>query len=223
MTDVLVRRGDTAVVRSVAENHSRAAVRRGFSRLVDSAEKDGALAEKVGLRPDIPPRLFRDLLLKATEVVQQRLFASAKPETQAEIRRVLAKVSDRGRRQVGAARLFGRAADGRGAAPGRQARRGGAGRLRPAGAARGNRRCARIAVRGADRGRGPADVRRTAGPDPDPLQGGRLGLADRQGDHLGAHGGKGASSQALDNAYTNFERLSPATAQRVMRFWQVRR
>ena len=52
------------------------------------------LAEKVGLRPDIPPRLFRDLLLKATEVVQQRLFASARPETQAEIRRVLAKVSD---------------------------------------------------------------------------------------------------------------------------------
>ena len=44
------------------------------------------LAEKVGLRPDIPPRLFRDLLLKATEVVQQRLFASARPETQAEIR-----------------------------------------------------------------------------------------------------------------------------------------
>ena len=31
--------------------------------------------------------------LKATKVVQQRLFASAKPETQAEIRRVLAKVS----------------------------------------------------------------------------------------------------------------------------------
>ena len=36
-------------------------------------------------------------------------------------------------------------------------------------------------------------------------------------------GGKGASSQALDAAYSNFERLSPATAQRVVRFWQVRR
>ena len=44
--------------------------------------------------PLIPPRLFRDLLLKATEVVQQRLFSAARPETQAEIRRVLAKVSD---------------------------------------------------------------------------------------------------------------------------------
>jgi uncharacterized protein (DUF2336 family) len=35
-------------------------------------------------------------------------------------------------------------------------------------------------------------------------------------------GSKGRSSQGLDNAYTNFERLSPATAERVMRFWQAR-
>src|SRR5262249_56192469 len=57
------------------------------------AEKDGVLAERVALRPDIPPRLFQELLLKATEVVQQRLFALADPETQIEIERVLAKVS----------------------------------------------------------------------------------------------------------------------------------
>jgi uncharacterized protein (DUF2336 family) len=35
-------------------------------------------------------------------------------------------------------------------------------------------------------------------------------------------GGKAVSSQWLDTAYTNFERLSPATAQRVMRFWQAK-
>jgi hypothetical protein len=35
-------------------------------------------------------------------------------------------------------------------------------------------------------------------------------------------GNKGASSTGLDTAFTNFERLSPATAQRVMRFWQAR-
>jgi hypothetical protein len=34
--------------------------------------------------------------------------------------------------------------------------------------------------------------------------------------------GKATSSQILDAAFTNFERLSPATAQRVMRFWQAR-
>lgn len=35
-------------------------------------------------------------------------------------------------------------------------------------------------------------------------------------------GGKSASSQVLDAAYSNFEKLAPATAQRVVRFWQVR-
>jgi hypothetical protein len=33
---------------------------------------------------------------------------------------------------------------------------------------------------------------------------------------------KGTSSQSLDAAFGNFEKLSPATAQRVVRFWQVR-
>jgi hypothetical protein len=35
-------------------------------------------------------------------------------------------------------------------------------------------------------------------------------------------GNGGASSAGLDTAFSNFERLSPATAQRVMRFWQAR-
>ncbi len=65
-----------------------------FNTLVKRAERDGVLAEKVGLRTDIPPRLFRQLLMQASDVVQKRLLAQAKPETQAEIRRVLAKVTD---------------------------------------------------------------------------------------------------------------------------------
>src|SRR5262249_28775389 len=100
VTEVLVRRGDHEVARKVAENRGARLSDDSFCKLVDRAEQDGALSEQGGLRPDIPPRLFRDLLLKATEVVQQRLLASAKPETQAEIRRVLAKVSD----EVGASR-----------------------------------------------------------------------------------------------------------------------
>ena len=35
-------------------------------------------------------------------------------------------------------------------------------------------------------------------------------------------GGRRLSPQALDDAVINFERLSPATAQRVLRFWQSR-
>ena len=94
LSDVLVRRGDREVARSVATNQKARLSENAFTTLVKRAEHDGVLAEKVGLRTDIPPRLFRQLLMQASDVVQKRLLAQAKPETQAEIRRVLAKVTD---------------------------------------------------------------------------------------------------------------------------------
>jgi uncharacterized protein (DUF2336 family) len=94
ITDVLVKRGDREVIRTVAENHQARLSVAGFSALVKHAEDDGILAEKVGQRPDIPPHLFRALLIQATDLVQKRLLSKARPETAAEIRRVLAKVSN---------------------------------------------------------------------------------------------------------------------------------
>jgi hypothetical protein len=93
VTDVLVRRGNEEVARSVADNTSARLSNDAFSALVNRAEKDGVLAEKVGKRLDIPSHLFRELLMRATDVVQRRLLATAKPETQSEIRRVLAQIS----------------------------------------------------------------------------------------------------------------------------------
>jgi uncharacterized protein (DUF2336 family) len=101
VTDVLVRRGDRDVARQVAENHGARISETGFVRLVERAESDGVLAEKVGLRSDIPPKMFRELLSKATAVVQERLLAAASPELQVEIRRVLDKVSSEVGAQVG--------------------------------------------------------------------------------------------------------------------------
>jgi len=223
VTDVLVARGNRQVMHSVAENRDARLSENGFSVLVNQAETDGALAERVGLRPDIPPRLFRELLLKATEVVQQRLFASAKPETQAEIRRVLAKVSGEvaakaaprdysaAQRAVEALRLVGKLDE--------------AALVDFAKAVQFEETVAALSSLCAV----PIEVvdRLMGGDRPDPV----LILAKSAGWGwptvktiiLSRSRGKGGSSQALDNAYSNFERLSPATAQRVMRFWQVRR
>jgi uncharacterized protein (DUF2336 family) len=115
LSDILVERGDREVARSIANNHKAVLSEGAFSTLVKRAEEDGVLAEKVGLRIDIPPRLFRQLLVQASEVVQNRLLAQAKPETQAEISRVLAKVTD----EVGAKaspQLYGCAGGGAGPA-----------------------------------------------------------------------------------------------------------
>ena len=94
MADILVARGDREVARAIATNQRAQLSENAFSTLIKRAEQDGVLAEKVGLRTDIPPRLFRQLLMQASDVVQKRLLAQAKPDTQAEIRRVLAKVTD---------------------------------------------------------------------------------------------------------------------------------
>lgn len=94
LSDILVQRGDGAVVRSIATNRQAPLSENAFVTLVQRAKLDGVLAERVGTRSDIPPRLFRQLLMQATDVVRQRLLAQARPETQAEIRRVLDQISD---------------------------------------------------------------------------------------------------------------------------------
>jgi uncharacterized protein (DUF2336 family) len=94
LSDILVARGDRDVARSIATNHKARLSEQAFTTLVQRAEQDGVLAEKVGMRTDIPPRLFRQLLMQASDVVQKRLLAQAKPETQLEIRKILAKVTD---------------------------------------------------------------------------------------------------------------------------------
>jgi uncharacterized protein (DUF2336 family) len=221
VTDVLVRRGDREVARKVVENRGAHLSDDSFTILVAKSEGDDVLAEKVGQRPDIPPPLFRALLLQATAVVQQRLFASATPEIQAEIRSVLARVSkevaikaaprDYGeaQRTIAALRLGGQLNEGR-----------------IVEFANSNQYEEMVAGL-ADLCSVPIDVvdRLMGGERPDPI----LILCKSVGwgwptarAIIGARlGRKVNSSQGLDTAYSNFERLTSATAARVIRFWQM--
>ena len=222
ITDVLVKRGDREVIRNVADNHYARLSEAGFSTLVKRAEGDGALAEKVGQRPDIPPHLFRALLLQATDLVQKRLLSKAKPETAAEIRRVLAKVA----REIGAK-----------AAPRdyTEAQRT-ITAMKRAGlldenelASFAREQCfeetlVALSVLCAV----PLDIvdRLIGGERADPV----LILCRAAGFKwdtvraiiLSRPGKAGTSTNGLDDALANFERLSISTAQRVVSFWQVR-
>lgn len=93
VTDVLIDRGDGAVVHTLATNTGAAFSENGYSTLVKRAEGDESLVEKLGRRLDMPLQLFRDLLLKATEAVRARLLASASADRQDAIRKVLANIS----------------------------------------------------------------------------------------------------------------------------------
>jgi uncharacterized protein (DUF2336 family) len=221
VTNVLVRRGDREVAQSVVANRGALLSNDSFTTLVAKSTGDDVLAEKVGQRPDIPPPLFRALLLKATAVVQQRLFASATPEVQAEIRRVLARVSKEvgtkaaprdyreAQRTVATLRLRGQLNEGQ--------------ILDFAKASQYEEMIAGLA----DLCAVPIDVvdRLMGGERPDPI----LILCKSIGwgwptarAIIGARlGRKADSSQGLDAAYSNFERLTAATAARVIRFWQM--
>jgi uncharacterized protein (DUF2336 family) len=112
VTDALLGRGDREVVHRLARNAGARFSETGFTTLVRNAETDESLAEKLGVRLDIPLRLLRDLLLKATEAVRARLLSLAPPETGDEIQRVLAKISNEVSREATASRDFTQAQQG---------------------------------------------------------------------------------------------------------------
>src|SRR5262249_57351277 len=94
LSDILVARGDREVARSIVNNRHAQLSDNAFTTLMKRAEEDSVLAEKFGMRTDIPPRLFRQLLMRASEVVLKCLLDKAKPESQTEIRRGIGQVTD---------------------------------------------------------------------------------------------------------------------------------
>ena len=79
VTDVLVARGNRAVVNSLAGNGGANLSNSSLLHMVKRAEGDSILAEQLGLRKDIPRQLFQQLIAKATDDVRKRL-ESERPE-----------------------------------------------------------------------------------------------------------------------------------------------
>lgn len=84
LTDELVTRGNQDVVQAVAANHGARFSDFGFGQLVKRAESDAVLAERVGLRKEIPRHMFRQLVAKASEDVRRKLERE-RPELAADI------------------------------------------------------------------------------------------------------------------------------------------
>lgn len=95
VTDVLVRRGNDRVALVVAANDGAAFSTSGYDRLVARARDDDVLAECVGLRKDVPAHLFRAILDSATDAVQKRLLSSIAARHRAEVRTALAGIAGR--------------------------------------------------------------------------------------------------------------------------------
>jgi uncharacterized protein (DUF2336 family) len=221
LADIIVARGDRDVARSIATNQQAKLSENAFTTLVKRAEEDGVLAEKVGLRTDIPPRLFRQLLMQASEVVQKRLLAQAKPETRTEIRRILAKVTDEVAARAAPRNYTAALATVRALHKERKLTEADVAEYAKSG--KYEETIAALATVCAV----PVDVvdRLMNGERADPV----LILARSAGfgwntvrEVMNARPGPKPTIQVLDAARENFDRLTSATAQRVVRFWQVR-
>jgi len=79
VTDVLVQRGNDAVVQSTVSNPGAEFSEGGFTRLVSRAESNDDLATCVGLRPSIPRHLYLKLIAKASATVRAKLEAANQP------------------------------------------------------------------------------------------------------------------------------------------------
>ncbi len=109
VTDVLLDRGNKAVVQSVAGNSGAQLSASGFATLLKAAETDDKLAETTGSRLDLPLNLLRQLLLRATEAVRSRLLSRTPPEFQEEVRRALSAAVEAVDRESSRPRDFGTA------------------------------------------------------------------------------------------------------------------
>ena len=76
LTDVLVTRGNDAVVRSTVSNPGAKFSEGGYAQLVERAERDDDIATCVGLRPDLPHHHYLKLVVKASLNVRKKLQAA---------------------------------------------------------------------------------------------------------------------------------------------------
>jgi uncharacterized protein (DUF2336 family) len=79
LTDALMRFGDVNVSNALARNTGARFSECGYATLVGRAEKDEYLAEKLGVRLDIPGSLLRELIGKVADVVRARFLTAQRP------------------------------------------------------------------------------------------------------------------------------------------------
>lgn len=93
VTDIIIRRGDRDVVRRVAGNAGAAFSPPGYTGLIRRAGEDGVLAVTVGQRGDIAPEQLKSLLAQSAEVVRRRLFDGANAEQRVAINRAMQEIT----------------------------------------------------------------------------------------------------------------------------------
>jgi uncharacterized protein (DUF2336 family) len=223
LTDVIMWRGDRDVVRRAAANAGALFSQAGYSSLIKRAAKDGVLTLTVGQRADLPDPLLKELLAGSMDVIRRRLFEVAKPGRQVAIGRAMSEISGMSER-VDSRRDF---------APAQRAilalhRAGHLNEAALLGMAKAHRYEEAVAALSAmSRVQIATLDRLMAGDRHDPILilGKAIGLewaTVRALILLRLGPARMSSPTDIENLRTNFMRLMPSTAERVVSFWQTR-
>jgi len=93
VSDILVDRGNSIVLTTVAGNIGARFSTRGYKSLLGKAENDASIASAVVGRSDLTPEMFRRLVAQASAAVQQRLVASTDPRTREKVQGVIQSIT----------------------------------------------------------------------------------------------------------------------------------
>jgi uncharacterized protein (DUF2336 family) len=223
LTDVIVRRGDRDVIRRVAGNSGAAFSQLGYTGLIRRASDDGVLAVTVGQRDDLSPEQLKHLLAQSVEVVRRRLFDVAAPELRNAINRAMQDISG-APKHLSVTRDFATAQ--------RVVRKlhqsdelNEGALLRFARAHQYEETAAALAELSGVRIGTIDQLLKGDRDDPMLILGKSIGISwatVRALMTLRLGPGRSPSAPDVEEARQNFERLVPATAQRVLTFWQTR-
>jgi uncharacterized protein (DUF2336 family) len=89
VTDSVILRGDRRVLMRLADNAGARISERGYGVFAERADGDDKLIERLGLRADIPRAIFLMLLAHASALVREKLEA-ARPDLRAEVSEAVA-------------------------------------------------------------------------------------------------------------------------------------
>jgi uncharacterized protein (DUF2336 family) len=89
VSDVLIDRGNSTVLTTVAANTGAHFSTWGYGSLLNKAERDSNIASAVIGRSDLTPEMFRKLVAQASTTVQQKLVANADPTMREKVRGVV--------------------------------------------------------------------------------------------------------------------------------------
>ena len=93
VSEILIDRGNGKVLMRVAGNAGAQFSRLTLASLLGKAGEDTDLASTVANRTDIPPELFDQFIVRATEAVRKRLLESVRPLIRNRVEQVISSVA----------------------------------------------------------------------------------------------------------------------------------